>query len=123
MSNKNTIKDILPLLFIFCTFLFISHFCWAYEINLKLGESHLLTGGNKIWLEKNNIVQVSEAKGGYLVKGTNPGSTLIKLGQKTIEVFVLNPAQERSLQILNNRIPHSTIFPKYMMEKWLYMKI
>lgn len=105
MSNKNTIKHLAAMLFIFYSFIFITHFCWAHELNLKLGEAHLLIGGKKIWLEKSNIVQVSEANGGYLIKGLKPGSTLIKLDEKTTEVFVLNPAQERSLQILNNRIP------------------
>lgn len=75
------------------------------QINLKLGETHLLTGSNKIWLEKSKILQVTETQGGYLVKGISPGVTLVKMGEQTTEFFVLNPAQERSIQILNNRLP------------------
>ncbi len=113
MILQNYQKNLAALLIVFCIIFLISSTGSSSsagpgsnrEINLKLGETHLLNGTGKIWLEKSNILQITEAHGGYLLKGVSPGSTLVKIGEQTTEFFVLNPAQERSIQILNKRLP------------------
>jgi pilus assembly protein CpaC len=69
---------------------------WAQEINLSPGESRQINSHGQAWVEKAKIIQVSEAHGGFKIKALKPGSSLLKIGRKQFQIFVLSAAQERA---------------------------
>lgn len=68
----------------------------AGELALKIGETQFIKSSGKAWIEKAKIIQVTEQRNGFQLKGLRPGSSLVKLGGKSFEVDVLSPVQERT---------------------------
>lgn len=69
---------------------------WAFEINLSPSETKRLPYSGKAWVEKSKIIKLMESGHGFLVKGLKPGSSLVKIGEKRIQIYVLSTAQEQA---------------------------
>lgn len=80
---------------------------WASEIHLSLGDSKNLCFSGKAWVEKSKIIKVRESHCGFSIKGAKPGASLLKIGQKKFQVYVLSPAQEKAKMLLGDAVKRS----------------
>ena len=85
---------------IILSLLFSSVKIWAQDIHLLPGEVRSISYSGKAWVEKSKIIKVSEKGRGFQIKGLKPGSSLLKIGSKKLQIFVLSAAQEKALILL-----------------------
>lgn len=74
------------------------------EINLSPGETRNISFNGKAWVEKSKIIKLSESGRGFTIRGLKPGSSMVKVGEKKLQVFVLSAAQEKARVRLSSAI-------------------
>jgi pilus assembly protein CpaC len=86
--------------FCFIILIFSSLNLFAKDFTLRTGESKKISVYGKAWVEKSKIIRISEAAGGFLVKGIRPGTSVLKIGKRSFDINVLSPAQDRAFRLL-----------------------
>lgn len=68
----------------------------ASEVFIKPGETISLPASGKAWVENSKILQLSDSGKFFSIRGKLPGVSLVKIGKKSYDVFILSPSQEKA---------------------------
>lgn len=77
---------------------------WATDITLKPGESKTLPATGRAWVEKAKVIQVLDQGNSFILRGRRPGTSLLKIGQRSYDVSVLSPSQEKAWNKLEKAV-------------------
>lgn len=83
-------------LIISVTSLIIGWSAYSSEVIVKPGETKSLPASGKAWVENSKVIQLSDNGRSFSIRGKKPGSSLVKIGAKSFDVFVLSPSQEKA---------------------------
>jgi pilus assembly protein CpaC len=77
------------------------------EVLLLQGETYKVPAKDRIWVENKEILEVSDLKSVYSIKGKKPGRSFVRVGRQIYQFSILSAAQEKTFRVLNRVIPQT----------------